>query len=160
MKMASHKAIGASSAVFMGFDIVGIITVALGSILPDVIDMLIAGGSDWTFARVHRTISHWWPVYVGTLLASVFEYFPILWGINISLYVYYLSIGCLTHLICDMLTKGGIPFLNPFKQSLGLRLFSTGSPIEYLVVAGITVFFLYNSYLSGDSLSAALRSLW
>jgi hypothetical protein len=37
MKLASHKTIGLSVALALGFDVYGVIGVTIGSILPDII---------------------------------------------------------------------------------------------------------------------------
>jgi membrane-bound metal-dependent hydrolase YbcI (DUF457 family) len=133
MKFISHKAINASVGIYFGLDITGIVLFIIGGVLPDIADRLVSGKSGVVFDGIHRTVSHWW----------------LLWGIfYMSGYIHgsvvtYLSLGCLLHIFCDSLTKGGVPFLNPFKQTLGMRLFHTGSMIEYLLVTITVSLFLY-----------------
>ncbi|MDK2792853.1 MAG: hypothetical protein PWQ25_1716 [Deferribacteres bacterium] len=145
MKLASHKAIGVSLALAFGYDVYGVIGVTLGSVLPDVIDMLISGGEDYSFQRVHRKLSHWWVLY--TVLVYV-AYKVYLFSIYINQAIFYVSIGALLHIICDSLTKSGVPLLNPFKQDFRIGLFKTGSPVEYLLVTVVTTLLLYMRYKS------------
>lgn len=143
MKFTSHKAISSSAAILLGFDIAGIITVAIGGVLPDIIDKWISGGSEIVWNRVHRTISHWWLSW-ATVLFLNYTYSPeFLFGLPFQEIVFNLSFGCLLHILCDGITTGGVPFINPFKQSIGVRLFHTGSPEEYIFVTAITSAFLY-----------------
>lgn len=143
MKMGSHKAINGSLSVFLGFDIAGIALTVLGGILPDLLDRIISGNNEWTFLRVHRTITHWWLLWAVILFMCYSEVFPTIFQINTSEIIWYLSFGSLLHIACDTLTKGGVPFLNPFKQTIGFRFFFTGSSEEYALVAILSATFLY-----------------
>jgi len=143
MKMGSHKAINGSLSVFLGFDIACIALTVLGGILPDLLDKIIAGNNEWTLLRVHRTITHWWLLWVIILYLCYSQTFPTIYQVNTSEIIWYLSFGSLLHIACDSLTKCGVPFLNPFKQSIGFRLFSVGSSEEYALVAILSATFLY-----------------
>jgi len=143
MKFGSHKAINGSLSVFLGFDIAGIALTVLGGILPDVLDRIIAGRNEWTYLRVHRTLSHWWLLWGTIFFLCYSSFFPVILQINTSEIIWYLAFGSLLHIACDSLTMGGIPFLNPFKQSIGFRLFHAGSAAEYALVAVISATFLY-----------------
>ncbi|MBC7086840.1 MAG: metal-dependent hydrolase [Methanomethylovorans sp.] len=134
MKFGSHKAINGSLSVFLGFDIAGIVITVLGGVLPDILDRIIAGRNEWLFSRIHRKISHWWLLWGAILYLCHISFFPVIFQINTSEILWYLSFGSLLHIACDSLTMSGIPFLNPFKQSIGFRLFYTGSGAEYALV--------------------------
>lgn len=143
MKIGSHKAITASVAVFMGVPVTGIVIMVIGGILPDIIEMTIAMRNDKLFKKIHRTISHWWVLWL--LLAS-FIYItpmPIVFGVYTGDVLLWCCYGCLIHILLDSLTFGGVPLFNPFKQSFGFRFFPTGSPAEYIIVALISSVLLY-----------------
>ena len=133
MKLISHKAIGISSALLFNFDIKGVVAAAAGAILPDVIDMTISGKNKWLWRKLHRTISHWWALWVAVICASLM----IDMGSDyVNSTVFCLAIGALTHLACDLLTPMGLPLFNPFKQkAVSLNIFPTGSLREYLFAA-------------------------
>lgn len=144
MKMGSHKAINGSFSVFLGFDITGIALTVLGGILPDLLDRIIAGNNEWTFFRVHRTITHWWLLWTVILfLCCSSQTFPIIFKVNTSEIIWYLSFGSLLHIACDSFTKGGVPLFNPFKQTIGFCFFFTGASEEYALVAILSATFLY-----------------
>ena len=143
MKMGSHKAINGSLSVFLGFDIAGIALTVLGGILPDLLDKIIAGNNKYAWYRVHRTITHWWLLWAIILFFCYKQTFPVIFHVNTSEILRYLSFGSLLHIICDSLTKSGVPFLNPFKQSFGFHFFATGSSAEYALVALLSATFLY-----------------
>lgn len=143
MKFGSHKAITASVAVFMDVPVTGIVVMTIGGILPDVIDMAIAMRNDSLFSKIHRTVSHWWALW---LMLAGFIYItpmPTLFGVYTGDILLWLCYGSLIHIVLDSLTYGGVPLLNPFKQAFGFRFFPTGSPAEYIVVALISSILIY-----------------
>lgn len=100
----------------------------LGSILPDIdLPNSKAGNKLKPIAKVinklfgHRTITHapLWLVPLFLLLHNLSELtsaFPIAIKTNLScLLIGYIS-GFISHLLGDMLTKGGIPLFYPFKK--------------------------------------------
>jgi len=141
--MGSHKALNGSLSVFLGFDIAGIALTVLGGILPDLLDRIIAGNNEWAFLRVHRTITHWWLLWTVILFLCYRQTFPFIFQINTSEIIWYLSFGSLLHIAFDSFTKSGVPFFNPFKQSMGFRFFHNGSSAEYALVAVLSATFLY-----------------
>ncbi|WP_423323976.1 metal-dependent hydrolase [Deferribacter abyssi] len=122
----------------------GVVGVAIGSILPDIIDMLFAGGNNYIFSKIHRKLSHWWVIYVGLIYLSYKVY---LFSEYINLAIYYVSIGAIVHIICDSLTISGVPLLNPFKQHFRIGLFRTGSTMEYVIVTIITTILFYKRFV-------------
>lgn len=139
MKLASHKTIGLSVALALGFEVYGVIGVTIGSILPDIIDMFISGGGVF-YRRIHRKLSHWWILYAVLIYVAYNVY---LFSVYINQAIFYISIGALLHIICDSLTKSGVPLINPFNQDFRIGLFATGSIVEYLLVTVITAFLMY-----------------
>lgn len=136
MKIISHEAIGASAAVLMNFDLVGIGAVTVGAILPDMADVVLAGRNRELWEKIHRTVSHWWVLWV----ALAFVTFSVnLGGYYINYIAFCLCIGAIIHLACDLLTPMGLPILNPFKQGgLSLNFIRTGSLQEFLFTAIFT----------------------
>lgn len=73
----------------------------------------------------HRTITHCILFYIviGALLYRV----------NFETFIFF-SIGYLSHLLLDSLTKHGIPLFYPFsKKTYGLKLFKTGEKFDKFV---------------------------
>ncbi|MCD8491556.1 MAG: metal-dependent hydrolase [Geovibrio sp.] len=143
MKFTSHKAINGSVAVFLGFDLMGIVTMTLGSVLPDIIDKALSGNSEIVWDRVHRTLSHWWIIWALILYFSHRNSDIFVLSMPVFKIVSHLAFGSLLHILCDSMTLGGVPLFNPFRQSFGLRLFHTGSPQEYVFVTIIASTLLY-----------------
>jgi hypothetical protein len=74
-------------------------------------DQLEIGGID------HRKITHW-PLTVAALLAGVWFGLGKV-GVDsgvVSAVVWFAGIGIAGHLIADAITRGGVPFLGPFKR--------------------------------------------
>lgn len=107
--------------------------------------MFISGREDFFFQKFHRKLSHWWVLYVVLIYVAYNVY---LFSVYINQAIFYISIGALLHIICDSLTKSGVPLFNPFKQDFRIGLFKTGSPVEYLLVTVVTTLLLYMRYKS------------
>jgi membrane-bound metal-dependent hydrolase YbcI (DUF457 family) len=148
MKFGSHKAITASVAVFMDVPMTGIVVMTLGGVLPDVIDMSVSLRNDTLFSKIHRTLSHWWALWLALIGLIWVTPMPVIFGVYVADVLLWLCYGSVVHIVLDSLTYGGVPLLNPFKQSFGFRFFPTGSPAEYIVVALLTTVLLYTGISS------------
>lgn len=114
----------------------GALTV-VGSIAPDIDNRKSTIGSKMKITSLltnkifgHRGITHtpfllfiFFAVVSITLLATGnMNFFPLLCGF---------TVGCATHLLLDMFTKGGIPLFFPFtKKRINLTPFKTGGIFE------------------------------
>ncbi|MGE4266359.1 MAG: metal-dependent hydrolase [Deferribacterales bacterium] len=130
MKWKSHIAIGAVygfATAKYDFAIIGALTA--GSVLPDVIDRFISMGNETLWKKVHRKTSHWWLIYIFSILISAY------FGMS---FVYFFLIGALLHIYADALTVSGVPFINPLKAGYGLKEARTGK-ISEVVFAGIMI---------------------
>ena len=102
---------------------------ALGSLLPD-----IDHPKSWMGRRVrpvsllvskifgHRGITHSLLAVAGCLFA--------LQIIGKGAFAPAVLVGYLSHLLCDSLTKSGVPLLWPWRRPFGLRLLRTGGKVE------------------------------
>lgn len=149
MRWKTHIAGGLLGALIFQLSPAGIAASLSGSILPDIMDQKISSlgvtrkGRQKIFNKIHRGPTHWFGWWLALFLISVslgtLPYKEILIG---------LAIGCLTHVLLDMLTTRGIP-LTPFSRqhNLSMHFCSTGSWKEYaflgvlLVVIGGVIYF-------------------
>lgn len=160
MTWKSHKLITLVVVYTITGNFIVSLIAAAGSILPD----LLEGKSNWKNPKVHRTYTHWFIPYLiliilfssmtdfsllnakeGNLIGFLFSNFlsqkENTFGNFINLISFVgqcLCFGCLLHIVQDALT-GKVPFLNPKKKTFGLKLFKTGSPVEY-VFLGLAIF--------------------
>lgn len=163
MKWVSHKV--ATAAILYSFS--GNLIVAslgvLGSTFPDWIEGKPPAQGTPAYAkwrRKHRQSSHWLPPYFLVCL-SCFAYtaqfgFLTLAPKTIPLFLYQPSwatisllcahilgcytLGCVLHILQDALC-GRVPLIFP-KYKIGIRLFTVGSMLEYLLVFPLSVFLI------------------
>jgi inner membrane protein len=136
-------------------DFIGAVISGIGAIFPDWIEGKDYESERWR--RKHRTFSHYlfgWLLVLGLILILGylrFKGFP--WevkgswlfeiGLRVSKEVwvwllmfyigFYFVLGSILHVLEDALT-GKVPFLNPWRRSFGVRLFSVGSLSERVFV--------------------------
>lgn len=129
MTRYSHIAIGSLSAYVLGLPVLPAI---IGSVAPD-IDTLYSKGNGLLMS--HRGITHHLVLGIFLLLSSFLTQNPVLMSF---------AVGFFSHIWADSLTIKGIPYWSN-KDRISFKLFSTGSPIEYMFVASlfITVFFVF-----------------
>jgi len=96
---------------------------AFGSILPDLMDRAFSFGSQQVWKEIHRTISHWPPVYLMLAVGG--------WVSGLDI-VGWLALGGLVHCLTDMLTYYGIPIRTPFGKRFSLSLLRVGSLADYV----------------------------
>lgn len=101
-----------------------------GSVFPD-IDILVGARGKWN--SLHRTITHWPPLYI-------------MFGIGFYLteppFTLWFVMGCLLHLFLDSLTMMGIPIWSPFGKRDGFKLIRTGGLAEMPVYMVMFVSFV------------------
>jgi membrane-bound metal-dependent hydrolase YbcI (DUF457 family) len=100
----------------------------LGSILPDLLEAGLIR---------HRTLTHWFPLYLGASLVFVPMARAFFWPAG--LVAACLLLGCLCHLVQDGLSRGGVPLLMPDGRRYGAGLYITRTITETLVVFCIVV---------------------
>jgi membrane-bound metal-dependent hydrolase YbcI (DUF457 family) len=143
MRWVSHKAIGASIGILLGFPLYGVVVATLFSVFPDF---------DMYLPVKHRGITHSLYMYPVAFLAFRFV------GIHIDMDIlqtvikynidFYIMAGCVIHIFCDMLTVTPVPVLPNLKISFGL--FKTGSFLEYIFVACmVSTAFFYLAFWRG-----------
>lgn len=131
MKWVSHTAIGAGYAVISGHtEPFALSALLVGSVLPDAADRFFSMGNQMLWEKIHRGLSHWWLLYVSLIFLIMFA------EGGLTYFLYLLFIGCLLHIFADMLTRMGVPLVNPFKAGYGLKILTTGSLKEAAGVAG------------------------
>lgn len=100
------------------------LSLMFGAILPD-IDLRSP-------LLTHRTITHCWYLWTALCVATPFMEIT---NPSILMAITGLSVGCLLHILGDMLTYAGVPLgLNPFGKTFSFNLFASGSPKELPVV--------------------------
>ncbi len=122
------------SSAFLGGAVVG-------GRAPDKLE--IARWGRWTNRRYslipHRTLTHWWPVWMGLLIYSVllvsqaddFTQTATSWGLL------GFAISGVLHLALDVMTPTGVPILNPFGKKFSFSVYRAGSPAELLLISGV-----------------------
>lgn len=169
VKWISHKIITGAAVYAITGNIVATIPAIAGSIFPDVIE----GMPDTTdeskyneWRKQHRKLSHWFVIYLhGAVVFLFLAYNSNIGSVTLhsiheaffnesAMYptaAYLLGwfcIGCLMHIAQDAVS-GKVPSLNP-KKRIGVRLFSVGSIMEYIVVIGVLAILIsYTSLLGG-----------
>lgn len=139
MKWFTHQTVAVAAAITLHMPPVGIAAVAVGAILPDMIDHKIAGrgpNRQKIFNKIHRGASHWLGWYVALLLCGLILHLaPRETDIVLGL-----AFGALMHIAMDMLTPSGVPLVPPLpflvglkgKARISLNMCSTGSIQEYI----------------------------
>ncbi len=150
MKWITHSTVAVGLAMTLGLPTSGLggvalSGVALGSVLPDMIDHGISRltpNPQKTFNAIHRGATHWFGWYVAMLIfLGLCANYPRSMGayyMNFKLlyFVGGLGFGGLMHVLLDMCTPSGVPIFPFTKQKrVSLKLFSTGSVQEYLFLA-------------------------
>lgn len=132
-------------------DILFSLAVFLAASAPDTLEISYRSSSGYKgYSRVinHRTITHWWPLWVFLWYYSLQISFFLadITHTNTSITHYLNSfilgyaVGGIVHLSVDALSPMGIPILTPFSKSRkSLTLYSTGKT-EWRVVYPIAFF--------------------
>ncbi len=166
MKWITHQSVAVGPALILDWPSTAVAGVALGAILPDMIDMAISRmtpNPQKTFKAIHRGFTHWFGWYVALLIfwGLLYVYPRSMGALHLPLkQVYFLggvALGGLFHILLDMCTPSGVP-LFPFSQQkrFSLKLFSTGSAQEYVFLALVLALL---AALGVDDFSSILRQV-
>lgn len=153
MKWQNHKLCNAAIIYGITGNLQATILSTIGAILPDVIELngLIR----------HRTITHYPYIYIiPAILIAPFT--------HISLYyiiLYWVLIGCITHIILDAFSKCGIPYKNPYgSKRIALNLYITHQISEWKIAILIAIAFgmlaRFNGYLYTNHFIKELTSIY
>lgn len=143
MQAGSHVIVGwaawSGTAAVLGLpgdDPTAAALAAAGALLPDIDHPKSWAGRRLRIVSVplsmlvgHRGVTH--------SLAAVFACMLLLNGDGWGWWAVPLVTGYLSHLLADACTPAGVPLFWPVRRCYGLGLFRTGSPGEYLAVAGL-----------------------
>ncbi|WP_220756897.1 metal-dependent hydrolase [Shewanella colwelliana] len=107
--------------------------IIFGSLLPDLDHPRSTIGKRVLFVSVplagifgHRQFTHSiWPLVLTVWLFNLTD--------QANSYVMVLMIGYMSHVIADMLTDSGVPFLWPFQRRFGLTLCKSGGVLEHII---------------------------
>jgi inner membrane protein len=108
----------------------------IGAILPDIDEPNSYIGKRLKFVSKilkffklkHRTYTH--SLFFPLLIFLLGKIHPVF---------YFISFGVFMHIIGDFLTNGGVPLFYPlYKKKLFLKLFKTGSILEFIIVCLIS----------------------
>ena len=145
MLWKSHNLITFTGVLTATMNPLSALSAMAGATIPDAIELYFDG---WI---KHRTITHWWPMYLVPLaiIAAVLYMNQGFWYgvrdiqaavnyldsvgfiIELSLNIlFWFFIGCLCHIVEDM-TTGYIPILTPKDEHTWKILFYPGSPKEF-----------------------------
>jgi len=141
MKWQNHKIVTAGVIYSLTGGMVAALAAMAGSVLPDVLEFrgLIR----------HRTITHslwgWLAICLGVWFS-----FNRSGSSSITLYlIFFLAAGAVMHICEDALSIGGIPLKTPFGQSIGLKIYKTGTISEEVTVVGLIVIFATIAWVRG-----------
>jgi membrane-bound metal-dependent hydrolase YbcI (DUF457 family) len=154
----SHIFITGSVAILAGSGPIGLAGAIVGAKVPDL---------DIPLGISHRTLTHWWAVYASGLFYLTF-FTPSL-NSSILIFLHWLLIGALLHILEDSLTTGGVPLLTPFPigsksfERVGTMRFSktkrfsfgltkTGGKLEYIILAIMIAIVVYTSVLHSGAI--------
>jgi len=134
-------AFAGGAGALWGLGLYSCAALAVGSAAPDIIDSVIAGWNKDVWRGIHRTITHWPPLYPGLLaLLLLLEQAvpePVAW------YAFLAVLGAICHTALDFLTPMGIPLLPPFrrKDRASIPLIRTERLADYAI--GIAPLIVY-----------------
>ncbi len=165
MKWVTHQSVAVGAVVLLDAPHAMVGGTILGAILPDVIDQGISRmtpNPQKTFKAIHRGVTHWFGWYLLCALCFVLAlWYPRSMGAlhvdkNLVFLVGGLGFGGLFHILLDMCTPSGVP-LSVFKpkQRFSFKLFSTGSPQEFLFLGLVLALYVA---LGFDDVSQILRT--
>ena len=125
---------------------------AIGSIFPDLIEIICSRFSFKRFFKIHRTYLHWWVLYITFFIIHLLFYYNNWFNYNnihipkSNIYlcsaVFLILLGSFLHLFEDYFSLTGIPYLRPKGQKMKKTLYSTGSIKEAIIFAFFLIVFL------------------
>lgn len=141
MKWRNHQIVTASAVYSLSGGLLSAFAAFVGSVLPDVLE----------FRGVvpHRTLTHSLWVWLPLCISLWFFYVK---NGSTSIYcflLFFVASGAVLHICEDALSIKGVPLLSPFGESVGLRVYQTGTFSEEITVVGILLIFITVAYLRG-----------
>lgn len=133
----SHKIITTTTAIIVGAPVIGVAGALAGSTLPD---------ADIKLGIEHRTLTHYWPVYVVSAVAiKMYDLHSSLTPLQHSglVFGFWMCLGALMHILEDSLTKGGVPWITPYGSKFSFRLTKTGGVLEKFIMVGMVALLFY-----------------
>jgi membrane-bound metal-dependent hydrolase YbcI (DUF457 family) len=140
MKWQNHKLCNAAIIYGITGNLQATVLSTIGSVLPDVLEL--------NGVIRHRTITHYPYIYfVPLLFVALF--------MNQGIYTqiaFWITIGCITHLFFDSLSKSGIPYKYPYGNAkIALNLYTTHQISEWYISITVAIIFgmlaRFNGYL-------------
>lgn len=121
--------------------IVAALFTILGARAPDWLEIPLKSGHR---IITHRTITHWFPIWVLLIIGALHFNYHNAYGIDfisdhpmvlatLSLSVIFFSFGCLLHILFDLPNPMGIPFLSPVHR-FSLNLWKSGSGEKTIIL--------------------------
>lgn len=149
MRWRNHKIVTLAAVYALTGGLTASVASMFGSVLPDVLEI--------RYLVPHRTITHslW-----GWLALCAFLWFAFIGGGATSVLLYllfFMAGGAVLHVCEDALSIGGIPLKTPFGQSIGLKVYRTGTIGEEITAAGLLVVFAVAAWARGFTTSEHLR---
>ena len=142
MKWITHEAVAIGSAFLLGMPLPALAGVALGSVLPDMLDQGMARLlllRKQAFRKLHRGATHWFGWWMAALIIGLGQ--P-----DQSRLVSFLTgiaYGSLIHVALDLFTVGGVPIAPWSKRHMiSLNLCKTGGLREYVFLGAVSAAFL------------------
>lgn len=141
MTKQGHIITALATALVFNFDP---LTTMFASILPDK-DILIEKSvkpTKKTLFNSHRGITHHFfliPLFLAISFAIK----------DINTHYFFLAsflFGYAIHLLSDIITPLGLPYLLSYYPRISLNLFKTGSKAEYILITLLTIFIAYYTY--------------
>lgn len=137
MTLLTHLASGVLTGKLLTDNIELIVVTAVGSIFPDVFEMLLVGRNWKQFFKIHRKFFHWFGLYLILLLLNFVYYF------EYSIFIDYFLYGCLVHLFFDLFTPSGIP-VSPFGlKKVAIPFCKTGSYKEFWIFSILLILLFF-----------------
>ena len=157
MTWKSHK-ISTLAIIYAatGF-IPGALVAMFASTLPDRLEL--------RGAIKHRTVTHWFlPVLI--VFSVIWRWYAVSHSL-LALLLLFIAAGYIAHLFEDLMSKSGIPFVSPYEKTVGLSLYTTGKPTEYMALfilialsAGISWYRGFFSLLHMQGQLDTIARLW
>ena len=143
MKWITHQAGALAAALCFKAEPLVFAGMALGAVLPDLIEQGVSRRNRRLFLAIHRGFFHWFGLYAAGLAAAAI--LPL--AAHERAAAAGLMLGALSHIALDALNPSGVPVL-PLRDRprLKLPLISTGSLREWLFLAGLLTLIALGGY--------------
>lgn len=143
MKWQNHKLCNAAIIYGITGNLQATIFSSIGAILPDVLEL--------NGVIKHRTITHYPYIYIVPAILLM----PFMHTNIYTMTVFWITVGCIIHLILDSASKSGIPYITPYSNNkIALNLYITHHISEWYIAIIITVLFSmlarFNGYMYVD----------